>query len=72
MSKIISFIRSNKVSIGVILGGVLLYILGRNYIQQDTYNLICLILVAAGFGSGVNNVGRSIKASIAAKRAVGK
>ena len=49
--KLLNILKGKKTSIWTILGAVIVFSLGRWYIQQDLANLLSVILVALGLGS---------------------
>jgi len=54
MTKVLDFLRGKKATIFSILGAIVVFLLGRGYIQQDLADLISAILVI--LGAGVNAV----------------
>lgn len=54
MTKVLDFLRGKKATIFAILGAIVVFLLGRGYIQQDLADLISAILVI--LGAGVNAV----------------
>ena len=48
---LIEFLDGKKTTIGTILGALIIFCIGRGYIQQDLADLLSYILVALGFTS---------------------
>jgi len=53
--KLLSFLDGKKAAIATILGAILTFVVGREYIAPDVANLISVILVALGVGANVAN-----------------
>jgi hypothetical protein len=55
MDKLLSFLDGKKTTIATILGAILTFVVGREYIQPDVANLVSVILIALGLGANVAN-----------------
>jgi uncharacterized membrane protein len=75
MDSIIAFLAGKKTTIATIVGAVVVWALGRDYIAQDTAQLISVCMVALGFTANVMTA-RYYKSKIAgirmAERALGR
>jgi len=53
LGTIIEFLSGKKTTIAAVIGAVIVFCLGRGYIEQDVAGLISAIMVALGFTMNV-------------------
>lgn len=53
MSKVIEFLSGKKTTIATIIGALIVFALGRGYIQQDIAELLSAIMIALGLTANV-------------------
>ena len=53
MEKLLRFLSGKKTTIGAIVSAIIIFCLGRSYIQDDTANLLAAIMVALGLTANI-------------------